>query len=335
MRRSLQGRTPSTRALGGLGLGLLLCACHSRPSPAGLPITPQCRASQAQVHPGDAVALDYLWEVGATAPRVEKGFGAFVHFVDSSGTLVFADDHPPVPPPEAWDAGQTYRYRRIVLVPDLAPKGPLEIRMGLFSSTGTRLALSGPGGSRNEYRAGALSVQEAKERAPLVWEDGFYPPEALPGDPFASRRWMQREGRVTFRNRGNDVLVALSAETNHTFPETPVLTFAVGRSALRLPVTSPGPFLERVRFRGRDLGGERHSELRLTMSLSFVPRLLGLGNDPRELSLWIHGLLVEDVGRLDPAVDLGSDQAGDAGGGSKVDVSESGPFRGRSRGPAD
>jgi hypothetical protein len=133
---------------------------------------------------------------------------------------------------------------------------------------------------------------------------------------------MQKAGKVTFRNRGKDMVVILSAETSHTFPETSVLTLQVGNHGLRLPVTSPAPFLERVRFRGKDLGSDRHPDLVLTMSRSFVPKLLGLGDDPRELSLWIHGLLVEDAANLDSAVVLGADVAGELGGSSKIDVPE-------------
>jgi hypothetical protein len=242
---------------------------------------------------------------------VGKGFGAFVHFVDASGTLIFTDDHVPVPPPEAWVAGQTYTYKRVVLLPDLAPAGALEIRMGLFQAGG-RLALTGRG-ARNEYAAGQLEVTAPEDRAPLAWGDGFYPPEASGGDPFTTRRWMRKEGRVSFRNHGRDVVVILAAETNHTFPETPVVTLQVGSHGVRLPVTSPAPFLERLLIRGRDLGTDRYDDLVLTMSHSFVPRLLGLGDDPRELALWIRGLTVREVLRLDPAVAQGADEAVDLG----------------------
>jgi hypothetical protein len=138
----------NARALAVLGLVLSLLDCRSKPRQAVVPVAAKATPSPLQVHPGDAIAIEYRWGVGPGAPRIEKGFGAFVHFVDPSGTLIFTDDHLPAPPPEAWEGGQTYTYKRVVLVPDLASPGPLEIRMGLFSTGGQRLALSGAGARR-------------------------------------------------------------------------------------------------------------------------------------------------------------------------------------------
>jgi len=311
--------------LSSLWAAVLLGGCRSHPAQITLPIVPKVATSPVKVHPGDAVAMEYRWDVGQGAPRIEKGFGAFVHFVDGSGALVFTDDHAPVPPPEIWEPGQSYSYKRVILIPELAPAGPLEIRMGLFSSGGKRLGLGVAGGTRNEYPSGHLEVLGKKERSPVLFEDGWYPPEAPAGDPFSSRRWMQKEGRVSFRNRGRDVLVALAGETDHTFPETPVLTLETGGRGIKLQITSPGPFLERVRFRGQDLGSDRRALLRLTMSQSFVPKLLGTGDDSRELSLWVLGLLVADVANVDPGVVLGASEAGELEGLSKVDVPKARP----------
>jgi hypothetical protein len=282
---------------------MLLLGCRARPPQVVVPISPRSSPSPQRVRPGEALALEYRWEVAPGVPRLGKGLNAFVHFVDAkSGSLVFTDDHPPVPPPEAWEGGQNYTYKRVVLVPELALEGPIEIRMGLFSGGGQRLALQGVSRSRNEYATGRMEILGKRERPRVVYGDGWYAPEAPPGDPFSTRRWMQREAQASFRNLGKDVILILSAETNHIFPETPVLTVAVLNHGVRLPLTSPAPFLERIRIRGKDLGGERRAEVRLTMTQSFVPKLLGLGDDSRDLSLWVHGLLVEDMSEVDPAV---------------------------------
>jgi hypothetical protein len=317
-----------------LGCGLAAVpggACRSGAPEAQTDIEPRASASPAKVEAGGAVAVTYHWTVGPKAPKVGEGLQAFVHFVDPSGALLFTDDHVPVPPPQAWQPGQVYSYKRIVLVPGLLPPGPVAIRMGLFSPKGERMALRGTSAGRREYKIGDLDVLKNAGRAHLTYEDGWYAPDAPSGDPFTERRWMRREARASFRTRGRDVVVIVEAETTHTFGATPILTLAIAGAGVRLPVTSPDPFLERVRFKAASLG-PRWSELRLSMSESFVPKLLNLGDDTRELSLWVRGLVIGEAGEMDEALAAGAQEAGPLEGPSKVDVAPAGA-PGRSRPP--
>jgi hypothetical protein len=276
---------------------LLLGGCHSRPHDVPLEVAPECSLVPPRVPAEDALALEYRWTVRPGAKRLGAGYRSFVHFVDASGVLLFTDDHDPIPAPETWQPGNTYTYDRIVLVPDIPP-GRIEVRMGLFSEKGGRVTLQGTSRGHGEYLAGTLEVLPKTARAPIVYGDGWYRPEAPAGDPFVVRRWMGREAWARFRNRRQDVVVFLSAETTHTFPEPPVLTLALGNRGVTLPLTTSDVFLERVRFRAQDLGEDRWAELRLALSESFVPKLLGLSDDTRDLSLWVRGLHVEDSSGL-------------------------------------
>jgi len=310
-------------------VALALEGCHVKPHEVPSDIEPRAAAAPQKVEAGAAFAMEYRWQVGPQAPRIGESLQAFVHFVDASGALMFTDDHRPVPPPEAWQPGQVYSYKRIVLVPGLLPPGPVTVRMGLFSGKGERMALKGETTGRREYKVGALEVLRKSARAHLTYEDGWYAPDAPAGDPFTERRWMQKEARASFRTRGRDVVLIVSAETTRTFPETPILTMAIGAIGVHLPVTSPDPFLARIHFKAASLGA-RWSELRLSMSQSFVPKLLNLGDDSRELSLWVHGLVVGEAGELDKALEDGALEAGPLEGPSKVDVAPV-PAPGRSR----
>lgn len=270
----------------------LLTACHKREVDVSSGVELLCLPLTASVRSGDPLSLEYRWTLHSGAPHPAPGYTAFVHFVDPAGVLLFTDDHALVPAPDTWESGKTYSYRRFLLVPDLPP-GKVEIRMGLFSGP-NRLHLEGNERGLHEYVAGAIDLLPRNIKSPLLYAEGWYSPEIPPGDPFVKRRWMGKEATVRFRNRRQDAFVFLEAETNYPYPQTPQLTLSVGNFGVTLPIADQRLFFERVRFRAPDLGDGRWVDLRLRLSGSFVPKLVGLGDDTRELALCVHGLRVAD-----------------------------------------
>jgi hypothetical protein len=263
---------------------------------------------RAGVHPatvpaGSPFAIDYSWTMtdGAAAPP--HGYGAFVHFVHPDGAIAFTDDHVPEPSPSSWRPGQTYRYTRTLFAPAGAFPGKLQVRVGLFHPERGRLGLTGTDAGLQEYVAGEVEVAPADDRRRLRYGAGWYPPDAPPGDPFGDRRWTRPEAWLAFRNREEDVIVVVRAETNFkAFAKPPVLTLAVGPAVASVPIASSAPFDAAVRFPAAALGKERWAELKLAMNGSFVPSKLGMNADQRELGLWVHHVFVGPAGEVEPVL---------------------------------
>jgi hypothetical protein len=282
-------------------------ACRRPRSADDTGIQPACTLTPASVEVGSVVAATYAWTVGRPLSLSGQDYEAFVHFVDENGTVLFTDDHRLDPPVGSWKKGATYRYTRTVVVPPLPFTGRLEVRLGLFSSTGQRLALTGTDRGLREFRVGELQVGPSSGRYRIVYRGGWHPPDAPAGDFFSQRRWTAREAWAGFRNRGKDVLVVIDAETSlDAFPRPPVVRLAAGEAAAQWTVDRAGRSLHKVRFPAASLGQGRWSELHLSLDQSFVPKKLGINEDQRELGLWVHRLFVGPVDEVPPAVAEGA-----------------------------
>ncbi len=290
-------------ALVALALAAPSVGCSRRRAARRAGVTPLAQAQPERIPAGSAFRMTYRWAVEPGAVPLPRGSRAFVHFVHPDGALVFADDHVPSPTPADWRPGQTCTYSHTLFVPRGSfESGPLQVRVGLFDDGG-RLALSGQDVGLNEYAVGSIEVLPADPRAALRYGAGWYAPDAPAGDPFGHRRWMAREASLSFRNRGQDVIVLVWAETRfEAFSAPPVLTLQVGSAAARIPVRSSARFTAAVRFSSKALGDGRWADLRLAMSGSFVPPPAGRKPDTRELALWVHNVFVGAESEVAPAL---------------------------------
>ncbi len=297
-------RTPPIRLIAALALGAgFLTGCHRR-EPA-LPIQPAAAVNRPRVPLGSALEVSYVWTVGSTATPVPPGYQAFVHFLDPRGHVLFADDHVPVPPPDRWSPGNTYRYRRTIFVPVLPFVGEARVVMGLYSpKLRKRIALAAEDIGRRAYRVGTIEVVPQTESVFLVYKEGWHDPEVDPANPATERTWTEQNAVVSFKNPRTDVVVYLEAETClPCFKESPALTVSVGPAATTLPIGS-APLLARLRAKVEDFGSEEWVDLRLRMSGSFVPKKLvpPLNDDDRQLGLLVYHLSVaraDEIGTLD------------------------------------
>jgi len=299
-------RKPLTKLIvvAGVAAGFLP-GCRARERDVN-PVQPTITVNRPRVPLGGALEVSYAWNVGAAAKPIQPGYQAFVHVLDPRGTVLFADDHVPVPPPDRWSPGRTYSYRRTVFVPVLPYVGEARLVMGLYSPRGgARVALAAEDIGRRAYRVGTIELVPQTESIFLVYKQGWHDPEVDPENPATERTWTAQEAVVSFKNPRKDVVVYLEAETClRCFPRSPTLTVSVGPAATTLPIESREPFLRRFRARVADFGDDEWVDLRLRMSESFVPSQLTPppNADPRRLGLFVYHLSlarVEDVSPLD------------------------------------
>ncbi len=283
------------------------CGRRTAGAPA-LAITPQAEVQPSRVPAGGAVAIAYRWSVGSSAPRITRPYRAFVHLLDRHGTLLLAEEHDPAPPVGEWQPGHDYAYRRTTLTPEFPYVGPLTVVMGLYSrATGERLPLSGQDAGQRRYRVAVLSLLP-RDRELSVRCEGLYPPETPVAAPLLVTRFVRREATCRFRNPREDVLVFVQGDLEPAaFPTAPTLSLSSRAATARheLPLTDELQLL-RFRIRARDLGREPEARLRLGVSASYFPRLLGGSDDPREISLRLFRLLVLRAAAVDPILGEGA-----------------------------
>jgi hypothetical protein len=266
------------------------------------PIVPAMKVNRDRAPLGGALEVTYTWTTESGAKPIGENYRAFVHFVGEGKTVLFSDDHVPVPPPDQWKPGQTYTYTRTVFVPVIPFVGPARLVMGLYPSAGKgdRIALKGDDIGMLAYKVGSIELLPQTDNVFLVYKEGWYGPEASPGSPGSERMWTKKEATVSFKNPKRDVVVYLEADTNYkAFTQPPVLTVGVGSGAgTPVLIESSEVFLKKIRFTAEQLGTGEWVDLKLAMNQSFVPKTLGLNTDERELGLLVYHLNVQEADKL-------------------------------------
>jgi hypothetical protein len=290
-----------------------LGACRRSPVDVN-PIVPSMTVGLPRAPLGSPLEVTYKWTVEAGARPIPADHRAFVHFLDSSNkTVVFNDDHVPVPPPDQWKPGQTYTYTRTVFIPVVPYVGAAHLIMGLYPSSGQgqRIALKAEDIGMQAYKVGSMELLPQTEAIFLVRKDGWHNEEAQAQDPERTFTWTKKEALVSFKNPKRDVIVYLDAETNvKAFPRVPVLTISAGgRAGLSMPIESSDIFLKKLHFKAEQLGSEEWVDLRLSMDQSFIPKALGSSHDDRELGLLVYHLHVVPADKIGSIVPSGQVEA--------------------------
>lgn len=304
----------STRKAALITALLVWPACRPSGQPVVVPLAigPSAIITPARVPAGDPIVVSYKWDLRGPLPPLPHPYRAFVHFVDAEGALLFADDHPLSPPLDAWQPGRSYEYRRIVLSPTFPYVGSVTVLMGLYSeATGGRLALRGDERGRCAYLVGRFTMLPRRRDLALACDD-FYPAEASVRAPLLVTRFMPAHATCRFVNPRGDVVFFLHGDIEpEGFSTPPVLTVSAARSfAADLPLAlTSDPQILRVRLPAAALGRAPISELRLSMSHTYVPRSLGAGDDSRALSLRTRGLRLALSRELDPLLIEGAREA--------------------------
>ncbi len=270
-------------------------------------------ANRTQVPIESALEVSYTWATGPAMKKLDKNYRAMVHFLDPKGNLLFAADHVPTPPTTSWEPGKTYSYTRTVFVPTFPYIGPVDVRMGLYpEGKGERVAMKGEDSGLREYKAARFEFLDRTKNIFLVYKDGWHSPETSPDNPTLERTWTKRDALVSMKNPKKDIVIYLEADTNaKAFKQKPVLTVSVNnKTGIARPIENSEVFLEKIHVKGESLGTDEWVDLRLTMSESFVPKILGFNNDDRELGLLVYHVYVAEADKLGDLAALGAVEAG-------------------------
>jgi hypothetical protein len=207
------------------------------------------------------------------------------------GEQMWTDDHFPTTPTSQWKPGEIIEYSRTVFVPNYPHVGGAEVRLGLYSDTGRRLALAGQEASRREYVVGRFEVLPVSENILLVDKDGWHPAELAADNPASEWRWTGKRALTSFKNPGKDATLFLEYDTRpDLFTPPQQVTLSIGpqvigsfaadsreKTLLTFPITA-------AQFGSREL-----VEMEIAVDRTFAPG----GSDTRELGIRVFHLFID------------------------------------------
>ena len=160
---------------------------------------------------GGPVTMAFQFAVSPELRPLNEDFRVMVHFLDSNGDMMWAEDHEPPTPTRQWQPGQTISYTRRVRVPmyPFLYVGDAVVAVGLYSpATGNRLALTGDPLGQHAYRAASLSLEPQSESSLVYYQDGWHSDEE-DADSNLQWRWTTGYASLSFRNPGSNAILYL------------------------------------------------------------------------------------------------------------------------------
>ena len=260
--------------------------------------TPSIIVNHTRAALGSPVEVTYQFVVSADAPKVDQRYRVFVHFLDSSGELMWTDDHEPPVPTTEWTPGKTVAYTRTVFIPIYPYVGEATLRLGLYSDPQRRrVALGGEDNGQRAYKVGTITLLPQSENVFLIYKDGWHPAEVASDNAAVEWQWSKREGVIAFRNPRRDATIFLHFDGRPDLvgqPQKVTLTLA-GQPLDAFELTTRDEVIKKIAVSASQFGGADMVDLRLGVEPTFVPaQTPGAGSaDQRELGIRVFHAFVE------------------------------------------
>ena len=248
------------------------------------------RLDRTSIPLGGPFTMSFQFVVSPDLQPLNEDYRVMVHFLDSNGELMWADDHDPVTPTTQWQPGQTISYSRRSRVPMYPYIGDVVVAVGLYSgTTGERLPLTGEHLGQRAYGAGVVTLQPQSESSFVMYQDGWHEDEF---DPDSGRHWRWTTGQadLSFRNPGTDAVLYLELGSRPELFETPQ------RVALRLgdetvyetTVDTSEPQFHEVPLSALQLQESETVTLELVVDFTFEPAAIAAASSDDQRSLGVR-----------------------------------------------
>jgi hypothetical protein len=260
--------------------------------------TPTITVNHPRAALGSPIEVTYQFVVAAGAPRIDQRYRVFVHFLDSSGELMWTDDHEPPVPTTDWTPGKTVAYTRTVFVPIYPYVGEATVRLGLYSDAQRRrVVLAGEDNGQRAYKVGTITLLPQSENVFLIYKDGWHPAEVATDNAAVEWQWTKREGLISFRNPRRDATLFLHLDGRPDLagrPQKVTVTLA-GQPLETFDVATRDEVIRKIPVTAAQFGGADMVDLRLTVDPTFVPAQVPAAGsaDQRELGVRIFHAFVE------------------------------------------
>ena len=283
-------------------LGLLVVTAAAAGCSKGKQVEPAVATPGFSVnHPraplGSPIEVSYKFTVAPGAPRLDQRYRVFVHFLDSSGELMWTDDHEPPVPTTDWTPGRTIEYRRTVFIPIYPYVGDATVRLGLYSDRDRRrLTLSGDDNGQHAYKVGTVTLLPQSENVFLIYKDGWHTAEVAPDNAAAEWQWSKRDALITFRNPRRDATIYLHLDGRPDLAGRPQkVTVTLGDNVVDgFDLADRNEVIRKIAVQAAQFGAPDMVDLRISVDPTFVPAQTSEGGtDRRELGVRVFHAYVE------------------------------------------
>jgi hypothetical protein len=278
-------------------LATLAAAC-ARVDDAPPIATPSVVFTDRDAPIGSPIDMTYRFAVATDAPAFAENYWVFVHFLDSSGELMWTDDHLPPTPTREWKPGSTIEYERTMFIPKFPYVGETRVEVGLFSmTTGERLPLAGDTLGQRAYRVATFNMRLQTDNLFVIFRDGWHDAEG--GGGGREWQWSRKQATLAFRNPGRDVRFFLEADQPAVgaLSEPQRVELRIGEAvvdAFAVP-SAGGSLIRRVDIPADRLGAGESVEMTLSVDKTFVPAEVPVmkSSDRRELGIRVFRAYVQ------------------------------------------
>jgi hypothetical protein len=251
-------------------------------------VTPALTLDRRAAAGGQVVDAHYRWTVADDAAPLPPDLTVFVHLLNDEGELLWAGDHRPPVPSQEWKRGQVIDYARPVVIPRGPGRGPLSLRIGLYGSTGARLALRGDDDGQQAYRVATLQTLPPGSEPSAVFADGWHDVEIPDNTGAGEWHWSRQRGTILMRNPPRASTLVLDLDQPMTsLSSAQTVEIRIADHVVDTFDVPPGQReLRRIAVAADALGAGEIVSLTLAVEPTFVPAKVEAGNgDARELGI--------------------------------------------------
>jgi hypothetical protein len=286
-----------TFALGLLVVAAVATGCSKAKQAEPAVATPGFSVNHARAPLGSPIEVTYKFTVAANAPKLDQRYRVFVHFLDSSGELMWTDDHEPPVPTTEWTPGRTIEYQRTVFIPIYPYVGDATVRLGLYSDRDRRrLTLSGDDNGQHAYKVGTVTLLPQSENVFLIYKDGWHTAEVAPDNAAVEWQWSKRDALITFRNPKRDATIYVDLDGRPDVVGRPQkVTISLGDAVIdAFELADRSEVIRKIGVQAAQFGGGEMIDLRVSVDPTFIPSQTPEGGtDRRELGVRVFHVFVE------------------------------------------
>lgn len=273
----------------------LLLPAGCRKARSSMDVRPEAHQLHGIIPATGPLEVTYVWKVSENFTPVEKDFAVFVHFWGEDDELQWQDDHQPPVPTSRWQPGQTIEYTRIHFLPRNVPQEEITLTVGLYDAAGTgeKVRLEGRQTHRLEYEVCRFEVIPSDKLPEIVYEDGWYSREFIPGHPDgAIWRWSRREAFCKLENPRRAAALYLEAQAPlNLVGEPQMVTIEMGGEQLTsFEVSDTERFLRKFPVPDHILRDRQFVPLTIRVGKAVVPSEVDGSHDERELGLQVFNM---------------------------------------------
>ena len=281
-------------------LGALLIAGSGCAEPGDPVATVAVGVNRPTVPLGGPIELSFRFVASPRLDGIDEDYRVLVHFLDTNGDLMWADDHEPPVPTSTWQSGQAISYTRHTVVPMYPYIGEATIAVGLYSAeSGERLILAGEELGQRAYHGTVLNLEPQAGSSFLLYEDGWYNDEF---DPEANLQWRWTSDRasLSFRNPRADAVLYLRFDGRPDLSPNGQqrVTIRIADDVVHeLLLESRDPQFARLQLGASQLGDSETARIDLDINPTFVPSEIpnSTSVDDRRLGVRVYYAFLEPL----------------------------------------